>query len=336
MTDGVSQEPERNEQHPLRKKADEIGALFVERAQKFRNASLFAKIALISIGSALAAIAQFTQFPATGPTGWQVAGIGASLIVAVGGIFVWITEQDAPKELSIAHAAVERAREALAGYEELYQLTDEMDRLVYLVQATNLMRGVIERAAGSGLDEDKLSALVLKACDRSLPIAMGFQQPDQWTVGIYKAVPIDDGRHELVCIASKRAIECDLSEARRWREGTGIAGVCFSINDEVVIPDLQAQGVRAVFGSAANEVRQYDAERYRSMVAVPINVGKDSQPWGVVAATNDRVDHFSTAGSDGLSNHEGARSLAGMVALGVALCRIGMNQKRVEGFPTSK
>ena len=209
-------------------------------------------------------------------------------------------------------------------------------RLVYLVQATNLMRGVIERAAGSGLDEDKLAGLILKACDRSLPIAMGFQQADQWTIGIYKASPLKDGRYELVCIASKRAIECDASEARRWREGTGIAGVCFSINDEVVIPDLQAQGIRSVFGSAANEVRQYDAERYRSMVAVPINVGKDAQPWGVIAATNDRVDHFAATASNGLSNHEGARALAGMVALGVALSRIEMNQSPSEGFPYSE
>jgi hypothetical protein len=336
VTEEITQTSAGDSQHPLRKKADEIAALFVSRAERFRNASLFAKIALVSIGSALAAIAQFTQFPPGGPTGWQVAGIGASLIVAVGGIFVWITEQDAPKELSVAHAAVEKAREALAGYEELYQLTDEMDRLVYLVQATNLMRGVIERAAGSGLDEDKLAALILKACDRSLPIAMGFQQADQWTIGIYKAVPLKDGRHELACIASKRAIECDISEARRWREGTGIAGVCFSINDEVVIPDLQAQGVRSVFGSSANEVRQYDTERYRSMVAAPINVGKDDHPWGVIAATNDRIDHFTATALNGLSNHEGARSLAGMVALGVALSRIGMNQPAAEGFPTSK
>jgi len=336
MAESETSTDETSQQHPLRKKADEIGSIFAERAEKFRNASLFAKIALISIGSALAAIAQFTQFPPQGPTGWQVAGIGASLIVAVGGIFVWITEQDAPKELSIAHSAVEKAREALAGYEELYQLTDEMDRLVYLVQATNLMRGVIERAAGAGLPEDKVAALILKACDRSLPIAMGFQQADQWTIGIYKASALQDGRHELICIASKRAIECDVSEARRWREGTGIAGVCFSINDEVVIPDLQAQGVRSVFGSAANEVRQYDTERYRSMVAVPINVGKDAQPWGVIAATNDRVDHFTATATDGLSNHEGARSLAGMVALGVAIARIEMNQSSAGGFPTQE
>jgi hypothetical protein len=319
----------------LKKLADELGEVFVERAAKFKRASLFAKIAFISIGSAVAAIAQLAQFPSTGPTAWQIAGIGASVIVAVGGIFVWITEDDAPRELSMARKAVEKAREALVGYQELYEIASENDRLVYLIQAIYLMRSVIEQAAGSSTTETRMAHLVLEACDRSLPIAMGFQQADQWTLGVYEARPLDGTRRELVCVATKRAIGCDPTTARKWKEGTGIAGVSYSVRDEVIIPDLQAEGISSVFGTATNEVRDYDTERYRSMVAVPIMVGKDVEPWGVVAATNDRVAHFSTSQRNGLSNVEGARALANMIALGAAVCRIAMNNPSPKGFPTS-
>lgn len=308
----------------LRSRADEIGALFVRRAERFKRASLFAKIGLISIGSALGAIAQFTQFPEEGPTAWQIIGIASSLIVAVGGIFVWITEEDGPGELKVAHAAVEKAREALLGYEELYETVEENGRLVYLVQAIYIMRSVLESVASSDAEmkDDRIAKLVLEACDRELPISMGFQQADQWTIGLYQALDSSDGRKELKCIATKRAIPCELSEARTWKEGTGIAGVCFSIRDEVVIPDLQAEGINTVFGAALNEPRTYDASRYRSMVAIPIVVGSNDEPWGIVAATNDRIDHFSGATGGGLANQEGARALAHMVALGVALARI--------------
>lgn len=315
-TDGIDQDRTK-----LQQSAKEVTDLFLARASKFKNASLFAKIALISVGSAISAIAQFAEFGPKGPTGWQLAGIAASIIVAVGGIFVWITEEDAPKELTVAHRALEAAREALQGYDDVYAIIEENDRLVYLIQAYRLMRFVLETISVTKVSEANLAATILQACDRSLPIAMGFQQVDQWTLGIYKAEPIGADRRELVCVATKRAFECDIKSARRWREGTGIAGVSFSIQDEVVIPDLQSEGVSAVFGAAGNERRDYDAERYRSMVAVPIKVDGDAEPWGVVCATIDKVGHFSAEQGNGLSSLEGARALADMTALGVAICR---------------
>ena len=57
------------------------------------------------------------------------------------------------------------------------------------------------------------------------------------------------------------------------------------------------------------------------MIAVPIMVDGDNVPWGIVSATNDRVNHFSAEQANGLSTLEGARALAGMMALGVAITR---------------
>jgi hypothetical protein len=67
--------------------------------------------------------------------------------------------------------------------------------------------------------------------------------------------------------------------------------------------------------------RPYDNDRYRSMVAVPIKVDGMEKPWGVVAATNDKTAHFNPPFGSGPKPDEGARALAGMIALGIAVSR---------------
>ncbi len=248
----------------------------------------------------------------------------ASLIVFIGGIFVVITEQDATEQLALSQRAVEAARDAESKYEIIGEMQADAERLIELFQAMTVMRGAIEHLAGNpAKDEDEVITKLLKACDRSLAIAMDFAQYDQWTIGIYKAVPSETEAHRAVlkCVAHKRAIECDPTEARVWKEGTGIMGVAYSNGDEIIVPDLQADGMKAVFGTSANEQREYDMDRYRSMVAVPVKVEGLEKPWGVVTATTDRVGHFSPNAEPGVRPDEGARTLAGMIALAIAVMR---------------
>jgi hypothetical protein len=303
------------------------GKLLIQQEAKarwFKRASLFVKIALVAIFSAVAGVAQFAQFPAAGPTAWQIIGITASSVVAIGAVFVVLTDQDASVEMALAAKALEEARAARTEYEVIDELEADRERLIELFQSVNLMRGVIEQATHlTTIDEDGLVKSVLTACQRSLAIAMDFSQSDQWTIAVYKAIPDPDevGKTVLKCTAHKRAIECDIANARLWKEGTGIMGVAFSSGDEIVVPDLQADGTRAVFSTSANETRGYDNQRYRSMVAVPILVVGLQKPWGVVTATSDRVGHFKPDAQDGLRNDEGARALAAMIALAVAVQR---------------
>ena len=310
--------------HNLSQLSNSLTDNFLKQARRFGRASLFVKVVLVSIFSLIAAIAQFAQFPDAGPEPWQIAGIGASLIVAIGGIFVIITEQDATEQLALAQKATEAAREAVSGYAIIDQLEADTGRLVELFQAMNVMRGAVEHLTTmKGADEDAAIARILKASERSLAIALDFAQYDQWTIGIYKAVPCPNeaNRALLKCVAHKRAIDCATDEARVWKEGTGIMGVAYSNGDEIIVPDLQADGMRAVFGTSANEARDYDGDRYRSMVAVPVKVEGMDKPWGVVTATNDRVGHFSTDAGAGVRPDEGVRVLAGMIALAVAVIR---------------
>jgi len=291
-------------------------------ARRSRRASLFVKVALLGIGSAVIAIAQFADFKENGPTPAQIAGIIAAIVVAAGAVFVVLTEEDAGSQLAIAHEAVERARDIEAAYESVGDLYSQMDRFISLYQAQSLMRGALERIAGGRHSEDGAAKSVMQSVERLMPIAMNFAQADQWTVGIYQAVPsVHVGKAELKCIAHKRAIPCEPREARVWTEGTGIAGVAYANMVEVVVPDLQAEGMRTIFGTSANEPRDYDQERYRSMVAIPIKVHGLEKPWGVVNATSDQTGHFSSSSDEGLRPDEAARALANMVALAIAIVR---------------
>lgn len=308
----------------LQKFSKQLSTNIELQATRFRRTSLFVKVVLVAIGSAIAGVAQFLEFSDNGATTSQIVGIAACAIVAIGGVFVIVTEQDASSQLALAQKAIETAREAEAKYEVISDLEYQTYLLIELYQAMNVMRGVVEQVANlDKCDEVDLVAKLLKAAERSLVISMDFQQADQWTIGVYMAVPdpTQTTRAQLKCVALKRAIECKIGDTRVWDEGTGIMGVAYANGDEIIIPDLQAEGLSAVFGASGNETRAYDSDRYRSMVAVPIKVEGLAKPWGVVTATSDRVGHFTTRATTGVQPDEGARALAGMVALLVAVIR---------------
>lgn len=292
------------------------------RLTRAKVTSRFVRFVLVIGAAAIAGVAQFAEFAATGPTGWQLAGIGATAIVAIGAIWSAIVDDDASEELRIAHGAIEHAREMEESLSYLDSFDSEFTKMVALYQVMDLSRGAIERGISvTALDDAALVERMIDACRRSIPIAMGFAQADIWTVCVYRAEEID-GRTMLRCIAQVRAIECSIADARSWEAGTGIAGSCYANLDEVVVPDLQTPGLRAVFGSAANVSKQDDAIRYRSMAAVPIQVDGVEVPWGVVSATNDKVDHFAPDQAFGIQPIEVVRALAAMAALAIA-CRQG-------------
>lgn len=284
---------------------------------------MFVKIALLAVASAIVAVAQLAQVPANGSlTTWQIAGIFSSIIVAVGAVFIALTEDDASEELAIASKAIEEARALEDSYEGLEVIFGSLDRTIELFRGTMAMRGAIEALIATGvIDEAAAADSVVKASGRSLAIAMDFAQSDQWTICVYQAIAQPNGRVKLRCAAHKRAIECDIANAREWDEGVGVAGVSFANVGEIIIPDMLADGFQTVFISPMAETREYDDDRYRSIVSVPIAVDGIERPWGVVVCSSDQPGHFSPDGTTGTKTHEGARALAGMIALAIAGCR---------------
>lgn len=315
----------------LRTLSDEIHALYVKRAYGMHLFFVFIKAGWIAVFSAVAGITQFLPaFDATKTlqqniaaiSTAQIVGIAACVLVCIGSVGMAFFEKDATEALEKARQAIEEARNLSEDYNRIDQLEKETDRVIQLYSAMRLMLTAVEQDenAAQNSEEDAHIVRLLEFGARSLKIAMNVQLSDQWTLCIYKAVQ-DVSSHQIIlkCIACDRYDGCKVDQARSWPEGKGVAGVAYMNQREVIIPDMQQDGFASVFDLRDNAslYRQYDAERYRSIAAMPIKVNGLSKPWGVVVATNDRSGHFESDSGHGIKTAEVVRALARNVAIAV-------------------
>lgn len=300
--------------------AERISVLFDKRAWRFKWASKFVKAMFVAVGALIAGVAQFLQIPpGEAPSSVQVIGIAATLVAFLGSLFVLFTDEDASEELAAARRATEELRDTMEELESFPDYEGALEQQAYLYQSATLMRSAIERAVVSNDNAHAAVRALVQLTLRTLPVALGVAQADRWTICVYRAEETETGRDKLVCIAHNRAIMCDVEKARTWEEGVGVAGIAYANRQEIVVPNMHHAGLGSVFNIAAG-ARDYDADRYRSMAAVPVRVDGLPKPWGVVVATNDRYGHFSLNDDIGPQNVEGVRLLAGMVALAAAIC----------------
>jgi len=317
----------------LRRLGKQLGILFTARARKFFAASMFVKLVLVIGASTLAAIAQSIELAHSndGVSAWTVAGLAGAVLVAIGGTFVALTEQDASRALETARKAIEDARvyeRQMNAFEiDRTRLSKEVRRGLELYNSMDVMRGAIEQCLGlPKSSEASIIQTCLSAASNSLVFAFDFKIEDTWTICIYVAESnAESGKVFLRCVAHERKIRCEISEARQWQEGVGVAGVSYSMGNEIIIPDLSAPDLGTVFNLKSN-TRDHDAGRYRSMVAVPISVGTDKIPWGIAIVTTDKPNHFSTERSDGVATAEPIRAIAAMSALAVKAFRMSERQ----------
>lgn len=293
----------------------QISARFEARSRLFFRTSLFVKIALVIGGSLVAGIAQLI----TQPQGWGIAGIAAAVLAAIGGIVVAITEQDASSDLERARSAIAQAREFEDEALKVDFYKQDLRRVTELYSALRTMREVLEVSVQ--LEDKTLQNVVedfYKLAKRSLLIALGFELEEHWTVCIYRAEKdTATGKTDLGCIQHERTVDCDISEARRWPEGVGVAGYAFSNNKEILVPDLNAPELGTTF-QLGERARIYDEVRYRSIAAIPIRLA--DKVWGIAVATSSRPGHFSVQNDEGgVQAAEALRALASMVALAAAV-----------------
>jgi GAF domain-containing protein len=248
-------------------------------------------------------------------------GLVASVVVLIGAVFVLISEQDASNELATARKAAEEARDANEAMEFFTAYEDTLDRTLALYQSVSEMRRIVERAVVEGQALKPTLTSLMEVTERSLPIAMGFRQSHQWTICIYCAERDEATQRDVLrCVAHSRAIRCGIGEARSWPEGIGASGIAYSHRRELIIPNMHAPGLAAVF-ELGEHARPYDQDRYRSLAAIPVRIDGQDKPWGVVIATNDQYDHFNTEEESGpAETAEPVKALAGMVALAAVVC----------------
>lgn len=311
----------------LEELAGQVAQRFRRRSSWLVRVSLFVKVALVALGSLVAIVAQYEIAPVgAGDAAWRVAGLAGAIVAGIGTIFVIFTEEDASSDLENARAAIEAARDhqtqSFELMESLGQYEMDLQRAITLYTAMSSMRGMLEQSIASR-KQDLIAAIrdLLDGAKRPLSTALMFEQSAEWTLCVYRAELSSNGKTGLRCIAHHRAIECDVSQARAWPEGVGVCGVAFAKNGEVVVPDMSDAGMTSVFGLSTSLTRPYDADRYKSLAAVPIRVNRDEKAWGVVVATSDEVHHFDNDEEPGLRTVEAVRALAGMVALAISVSR---------------
>ncbi|MDP1028015.1 hypothetical protein Q5H91_12395 [Sphingomonas sp. KR1UV-12] len=302
----------------LKQLSSEVSGLFRDRGKRMAGLSFWGKVALVPIFAGVAGVSQFTDFESGKATAAQVCGISASIVVAVLSFVLGFADKDGADELAKAHEAVEAARIAQADLTQIDVLEMEHEQAIQLVESLSLMRALIESVlvAPAGTEVQFMQAL-LKASSRNLRVAMGFQSSHRWTITVYQAVS-SAHRTFLTPVATSRAIECSLDNARSWEAGTGIAGASYANSCEVVIPDLTRPGLKELFGTKANASKEDDLDLYRSMAASPVRLDGRSHPWGVVVATSDQLAHFNADAFAAMRPDVVVKELAGIIALAAA------------------
>ncbi len=291
-----------------------------------REIALKSKLGKIVFLAGFAMVSGICQFLASGG---KLQSAGVVGVVATIGIFLYafiliLAEDDPALKLDTAQKAIDAAEAArdeaaarvlaVAGYVRM------IDRMIALLNAQRSMAALIQQLGNlANLGDDALVAALLNGSNRMLSIAGGFAASDEWTICVYKAVPVEgDCRKELVLVEHARAISCEKNDARRWQEGQGVAGIAYAKRDEVIVANLRDDSIQSLAVLPKDKDRPA-ADRYRSIVAVPILVAGLAEPWGVVCSTNDKIEHFNHRQETGLKAEEAIRSLASYVGLAISV-----------------
>lgn len=311
----------------LRTQASEITRRVTTRMERAEGWHLGFKVGLILIGGTLASGAQFMPDPSSGEIPWKlVLGLGGSLMALAGGIMVAFVERDAPKALELARSANDQAQVFLVQQErilqEVSQLRRQSARDRYLFGAARAMREAIEQSLSQCMSLPDTVRLLLNLPYRSLTAAMGFEAGERWTLSVFEK---QEGAPTLVRIAGVRAERTEEGRVgREWGVTEGYVGAAFTRSSDVILDNAQEPGVLAMIHIPQEKYQASDTVRYRSVAAIPVRVDGDSSPWGVVVATSDIVGRFErTPGTAGSAHAEGARLVAGMVALAIATAHKG-------------
>jgi hypothetical protein len=299
--------------------AHQLSEAICERLKNSARCLRIARTVFLGIAAFAAGGAQFLEFWPNAPQGWQIVGLTSCGIILVGAIFFAIADDNAPEQLEIARRAIEEAEQAtfeasLSG-EIVEELEDTGLRFSHLYLACMAMRGALEHVEGlKARDSKAFAGAVLESVHPFLPTALAVETWHRWTFGVYEIQ--GDSPKELVCVAHRRAVECEIQDARRWPTDRGVMGVAVSRRQEVIVADSREPSVRSVFGLSHLE-KEGDDQRYVAFAVCPVLIGNSDTVWGVVIATNDQADHFSDEISP--SAVEIVRAVSAMMALGVSI-----------------
>lgn len=277
-------------------------------------------IASASIAGLLQLVSKFTVGD------WSVGLNAASACFAVAAVAIAIllalTDKNLPEALREAHAAEQRVKQMEAAKQTDQARSDEIgarfSSLTTLYATSIALREIVEPVLSQGPGDDqgqknRVGAMldILLSSKREL---FGITD-ERWNFSIYLWNKADE---QLVCFACRRRDRADEEgEHRAWPSGVGQIGVCFKSQQELVVGDVQMPEFRAYFHAPDPLSRLDDADRYRSIAAVPISMN-GGVPHGVVIATSDVPGRFVPSNArvnDAWDSVEPLRVLAGVLVM---------------------
>lgn len=300
-----------------------------QRAARAKRIGKFVQIAVVTIGSVIIGVCAHGAGSFVWPPQiWVVGTWFGVALVALGSVALTLytdTSDHLDKAVEALALAEQRDNVVQDMVEDEVFLENSVEKLRSLYMLHSVTRHFIERTlTGDHANETEVIEAVLKAARHDFRVALGFEINDTWTIVVYRSYRRDDGYRYLKCIAHDRSVDCAIADAREWKEGIGVGGMALLKDEEVVAPDILHESARSLFRLTNGTFKDQDLVRYRSLIAVPVNVGNDAEPWGVVLATSNRPNHFATASSgsvDEAVSNEALSAFAGIVALAVAAQR---------------
>ena len=286
------------------------------------------KILAVICGSLAAGIGGGMEGPLTAQA-WPtlkgslvIFGAGSS---AVGGLLLIAADRERP-------GLIGDVRRDLEVFREYLDLHDQMsERESWRVDCDNALKIMLEAVEKSLLNTPgSVTAnmqAVLDVSYLSLLDALGVVDGEDYTISIFKR---DDGAGEMVRLAQQWYSEADtVADTRSWAKTQGFTGQAWVNRRTIGVPDALDPVARQIYTRPPEKTFEpgnldgvrADNARYRSFACVPIMVGVEQEPWGMLTITSDIVGRFDavgarTRGGDNIPMIKIAAALMALVATG--------------------
>jgi hypothetical protein len=113
---------------------------------------------------------------------------------------------------------------------------------------------------------------------------------EKWAFNVYRWNAESERLEMLACRRWSRHSE---EQAHRsWARGEGHAGLAFKQGTELVCGDANAPSVNGLITARGDQYRAYDRAAYVSFASLPIKLGDQKDPLGVLVATSDQKNRF--------------------------------------------
>ena len=115
---------------------------------------------------------------------------------------------------------------------------------------------------------------------------------EKWAFNVYRWNADSERLEMLACRRWSRHSE--EQPHRSWASGEGHAGLAFKQGTEQVCGDANEPSLNSLITAQGSQYREYDPSVYVSFASLPIKLGDQKAPLGVLVATSDRKNRFVT------------------------------------------